>query len=66
MTTLDGSQIRHRLEPYTVGDSIEPGTGQVVRLYAGPGTMVRARVATNFVMARTVTFAISGTLSDVP
>lgn len=67
LTTLNGTEIRHRFEPYKQSNwYMEPGTGQLVRLYAGPGTTVRARITTNFDAPRTITFAISGTLSDVP
>ena len=65
-TTLGGSTIRHRLAPYTVGGSIDPGTGQLVRINAGSGTTVVGFIATNSTYVADLVFGISGTLVDAP
>lgn len=65
-TTLGGSTIHHQLQPYKVGGSIDPGSGQLVRLNADPGSTVVGRIATNYNYAAALVFSISGTLVDAP
>jgi hypothetical protein len=65
-TTVSGTTIRSFIQPLVVMGPSEGGTGQVVRLYADPGTTVVARVIAGSVAGFDALFSISGVLVDVP
>jgi hypothetical protein len=65
-TTLSGQTVQFAIQPLLVlgNNSIPNLTGQVVRLYADPGTTVTARHYSDYVVSYTVSFSISGRLID--
>lgn len=65
-TTVSGTTIRSFIQPLVVMGPSEGGTGQVVRLYADPGTTVVGRVVAGSALGFDALFSISGVLEDVP
>ena len=67
-TTVSGITNRSFIHPLVIMGPSEGGTGQVVRLYADPGTTVEARVIAGSAreLSFDTLFCISGVLVDVP